>query len=89
MIIAKVTVDGETFDIVSKSDLLRLQDAIGADFSKNLHSLREYDVTIHPMLKKFNALDYLFSQEFLLSSVGTHSNHPSKAKIKPTIIWTD
>lgn len=89
MVIAKVTVNGETFNIINKSDLEFLQNLTGLDFSKNLHSLKNFDVQLHPMLQKFNLFDFIISQEFLLSSVGSHTNHPSKAKIKVPIIFND
>lgn len=37
-----------------------------------------YEVELHPELLKYTCLDYLFSEEFLLATVGTHLNHPSK-----------
>ena len=32
-------------------------------------------------LRQYNYLDYLFSQEYLISTVGSHVAHPDKNKI--------
>ena len=39
-------------------------------------------VTLNPQIAKYNALNYLFTQEWLSSTVGTHMAHPSKASFK-------
>lgn len=36
---------------------------------------------LHSELQKFNYLQYLFSQEFIISTVGSHIAHPDKAKV--------
>ena len=36
------------------------------------------DITLHPLLYKFNLLDYLCSEEFICSSVGSYIAHPAK-----------
>lgn len=33
---------------------------------------------LHPTMANHNALDYLFTQEYMLSTVGTHISHPAK-----------
>lgn len=44
-------------------------------------------VKLHPMLEKYNLMDYLFTQQFMYSTVGSHVTHPSKAKYKTPVIW--
>lgn len=44
-------------------------------------------VQLHPMLEKYNLMDYLFTQQFMYSTVGSHVAHPSKAKYDTPIIW--
>ena len=39
------------------------------------------------MLDKYNSLDYLFTQEFMIAGVGSHIAHPSKSKNNTAIIW--
>ena len=39
------------------------------------------------MLDKYNTMDYLFTQEFMIAGVGSHINHPGKAKYKTDVIW--
>jgi hypothetical protein len=35
-------------------------------------------IILHPELAKYNILDYLFSEEFLNTSVGSYIAHPNK-----------
>ena len=44
MVLAKVNINGQVFNIINKIDLEVLQNLLGKDFSKNLHDLREFDV---------------------------------------------
>lgn len=44
----------------------------------NLELLDEYRVVLHPELQKYNLLNFLISEEWLISTVGTHAAHPSK-----------
>ena len=48
--------------------------------------LKNY-IQLHPMLERYNLMDYLFTQEFMLSTVGSHVAHPAKTKNKTSIIW--
>jgi hypothetical protein len=89
MTLAKITKGGKSFDIVNKIDLQKAAKELGIDISKNLHNLRDVKVEIHPMLQKWNAFDYLLSQEFLLAGVGSHVAHPAKVKTESPIIWND
>lgn len=78
MTLAKVIYNGTIYDITDKMDIKQFASDTGINVDKNLHNLRNIEVQLHPMLEKWMALDYLLSQEFLLSSVGSHVNHPSK-----------
>ena len=39
------------------------------------------------MLDKYNYLDYLFTQEFMIAGVGSHIAHSSKSNNNTAIIW--
>lgn len=39
-------------------------------------------VTVHPALKTYNTMSYLFSQQFMMLGVGTHVAHPIKKYIQ-------
>jgi hypothetical protein len=51
-----------------------------------IHLLKD-NIQLHPMLEKYNLMDYLFTQQLMCSTVGSHVAHPSKAKIKTPIVW--
>lgn len=78
MTLAKVIYNGKSYDITDKMDIKQLASDSGINLNKNLHNLRDLQVELHPMLEKWIAFNYLLSQEFLLSSVGSHVTHPSK-----------
>ena len=64
MILARVRSGNRVYEIVNTSDL------------DNISEIDE--IQLHPELSKYNRLDYLFSEEYLLATVGTHLTHPSK-----------
>lgn len=85
---AKYTNFGKTFDITKWSDLYSIggytENGItynwgtpGFSFSKFLE-VRGGELQLHLDLARFNVMDYLLSQEYVLSTVGTHANHPAK-----------
>ena len=39
------------------------------------------------MLEKYNLMDYLFTQQIICSTVGSHVAHPAKSKNKTAIVW--
>jgi predicted nucleic-acid-binding protein len=41
------------------------------------------------MIAKYNYLDFLFSQEFVTSSVGSHLNHPVKKYAKGKVVFSE
>lgn len=86
--LAKFTGFGKTFKISKWSDFSQIGEYTengiiynwntpGFKLSKFIE-LRGGDLEIHPDLRKFNVLDYLFTQENILTTVGTHANHPAK-----------
>lgn len=82
MILAKLTYDGNVYDISNKIDFIKFCELVGVNFIKEPHKLLhpKYGITLnlHPMLDKYNVMDYLFTQEFMIAGVGTHTNHPGK-----------
>ena len=56
------------------------------NLSDNIHNLKD-KLQIHPMLEKYNLMDYLFTQQIMYSSVGSHVAHPPKSNNKTAIIW--
>lgn len=56
------------------------------NLSLNIHKLTG-KIELHPMLEKYNLMDYLFTQQLMYSSVGSHVAHPAKSKNKTDIIW--
>ena len=93
MILAKITVKGRTINIITKDDLKLVRNLVKGrpDFFANPHELfnPEYglEVEIHPLLDRYNTMDYFLTQEFMISGVGTHTNHPSKTKYKTPVVW--
>lgn len=66
MVLAKARLkNGTVVNIVNKNDLNNIVSEISS-------------IDLHPELSKYNRLDYIFSEEFLLATVGTHLTHPSK-----------
>lgn len=45
------------------------------------------NVELHPLLKQYNALDLLFTQQFMYTTVGSHINHPSKVDYDVPIVY--
>ena len=78
MTLAKIRLNGKTYYITDKIDIFKLAEENNIDFdqlNKNLYSL---DIELHPMLTQYNLYDYFLTQEFLLSSVGSHIAHKTK-----------
>lgn len=96
MVIAKLTYNGKTYNITTKADMVEFNQIVSAttgvkvNFLEHPHKLLnpKYGIKteLHPMLDKYNTLDYLFTQEFMIAGVGSHINHPGKAKYKTPII---
>ena len=87
MIIGKVNINGNIYNIANKNDLKILEEILGVDnLIDNIHLLKDM-LQLHPMLEKYNLMDYLFTQQIMYSSVGSHVAHPAKSKNKTPIIW--
>ena len=96
MVIAKLTYNGKTYNITTKADMVEFNQIVSAtignkvNFLEHPHKLLNpkfgIKTELHPMLDKYNTLDYLFTQEFMIAGVGSHINHPGKAKFKTPII---
>lgn len=90
MTLGKLIYKGKTYDIASKVDLQEFERQTGLDLTTNIHSVLNIPgliFEIHPMLDKYNSLDYLFTQEFMITGVGSHIAHSSKSKNNTAIIW--
>ncbi|MGN0967072.1 MAG: hypothetical protein ACI4OP_05785 [Candidatus Coprovivens sp.] len=63
MILAKATLqDGTVVEIRNKSDLSNLRRSLGFALDYNVHDLLDkVQLEIHPMLAKYNALDFMFT----------------------------
>ena len=87
MVLARVKVGNKVIDIASKNDLLKVEQALGiTNLISNIHKIKDI-MTLHPMLERYNLMDYLFTQQLMSSTVGSHVAHPAKGKIKTPIIW--
>lgn len=95
MILAKITVGDKVIDIINKDNLKHVQNLLEdrPDFIANPHELfnSKYGlkVELHPMLDKYNTMDYFLTQEYMIAGVGTHANHPGKAKYNTPTVFTD
>ncbi len=94
MILGKFIIDGQTYNISSNTDLIKLynkftnkieksmiENGITEELSKaqSLYLIAD-SFTLHPELEKWNLLDYLFTQEWMITTVGSHIAHPAKYK---------
>lgn len=77
LIIAKIKYNGKEIGISNLRDIVKL------GYTK---SLREFvnefsnSIELNPFIEQYNLLDYLITQEFMISSVGSHAAHPDKSK---------
>lgn len=100
MILAKVKFQGQSITITSSRDLILLMENArrvistsepGVVMEGKYEEIRDLindftDIQIHPELSKYNQLHFLFSQEFMCSTVGTFLAHPEKSKSDNPII---
>ena len=54
----------------------------------NIHKIKDI-MTLHPMLERYNLMDYLFTQQLMSSTVGSHVAHPAKSKNKTATMFVD
>lgn len=76
MILAKL--NGK--NITSNKDLIALQEKIGAKSINDLIDQFRDRIILNPILEQYNYLHYLFTQEFMCSTVGSFIAHPEKSK---------
>lgn len=110
-ILGNITINNNTYEITSDLAAKRIaiqamQEISGnssyvySTFSKFLNDLTnlgvDYNIDLNQQLRNYNALDFLYSQEFINSTVGAHYAHPGKLKFKdynnPTeqeILWEE
>ena len=110
-ILGNINVLGNSYEITSDLDAKRIaiqviseltgnQSYIYSTFKKFLSDLKNlgtsYNIELNQQLRNYNALDFLYSQEFINSIVGAHYAHPGKLKFKdynnPTeeeILWEE
>lgn len=74
VILARVNINGTVFDITSNSDLIKVGITIDT-----LDLMREH-IQLNPIFEQYNYLDYLITQEFMNSTVGSFVAHPEKSK---------
>lgn len=80
MTLGKITFNGKTYTISDRFTAQRVAWSAGFQTFDELIKQPTTLVQIHPELETYNYLDYLFSEEFLISTVGSHIAHPSKYK---------
>ena len=82
LILAK-TAKGD--QITSTTDIIKL--GFGEDVNEVIDNLsKSGQIILNPILSKYNLLDYLFTQEFMISTVGSFIAHPHKSKSGDVII---
>lgn len=59
---------------------LTIKSLIYEDIDSIQEKLNNNDYELNPLIKKYNLLDFLVTQEFMYSTVGTYLAHPSKSK---------
>lgn len=83
MILAKLVLTSpngmqETFDLTSRADLKTLSLRLGTQINTAYDLNALGNLIVNPLLEKWNLFDYYFTQQHLLTSVGSHIAHPSK-----------
>lgn len=80
LILAKAEIDGKIIDIVSRKDLIKF----GTDINNTIdHAFN--NLYLNPILERYNYLDYLISQEFIDSTVGSFVAHSEKSGSKDVL----
>ena len=77
LILAKATIDGKLVNITSARDIIRISENNVNDVIDSLADT----LILNPVIEQYNYLDYLFTQEFMDSTVGSFIAHPPKGKI--------
>ena len=81
LVIAKYELNGVTYNISSRRDLVMLQEQLKTNnIDEILNKLSTYNkLQLNPLIETYNHLDYLFTQEYLMSSVGSMLAHEDKS----------
>ncbi len=79
LILAKIIINQDTpderiVDITSQKDFVKL----GISNYHEFITSHAADIQLNPLIEKYNALDYLFTQEFMNTTVGSFVAHPNK-----------
>lgn len=82
LMLAKIHIGDRIIPITSEKDLLEIHSYFanelnGDELKNNIHIIAD-QLTLNPLLKKWNMISYLYSQEFILATVGSHINHVYK-----------
>ena len=77
LILAKATINGKLVDITSARDIIRISENNVNDVIDSIADT----LILNPVIEQYNYLDYLFTQEFMDSTVGSFIAHPPKGKI--------
>lgn len=85
----------KTYNIISREDFANKVSEIGSLLGRSFRPTddlgvvlqiilnnKNVSVQINPILDIYNRLNYLYTQEWMLSTVGGHFNHPNKIKWK-------
>lgn len=81
--------DGTEHLITNEIDLQLLGNKLGDPGIVNHPETYSRNLELNPLLERYNMIDYLYSEEFILSTVGSHVNHPSQAKTSSPTIFTE
>lgn len=77
LILAKATINGKLVNITSARDIIRISEDNVNDVIDSIADT----LILNPVIEQYNYLDYLFTQEFMDSTVGSFIAHPPKGKI--------
>ena len=77
LILAKATINGRLVNITSARDIIRISENNVNDVIDSIADT----LILNPVIEQYNYLDYLFTQEFMDSTVGSFIAHPPKGKI--------
>lgn len=89
LILGKAKINGENINITANRDLILLQEQLKVDSINDLIDILsiKYSLRLNPILEQYNYLQYFFTQEFMISTVGSMIAHPEKSKPSVPIIW--
>lgn len=82
LILAKYTDSrGQVHNINQQSDIDSILQQEDPTVASELFQMGP-SIQLNPMLQKYNLMDFLFTQSYMLSTVGTFTSHPNKSKSK-------